>query len=202
MPFRSGGLSVRRYIVLGEPPRNLPQTATLAMRRYSFRPINEERGERESFGWINPRNLLSDNFTYDEVVDGPHLLLGVRRDAKNFSQVLFRARRDDLTESTKRERKLQKISRQHRLAIEEKLTVDVLRETSPQSTFAELLWDMNSEVVLIGGASNAFCERIQEVFEATFDLKLSPLFPALLGADYIATQGLEAEYFQATKAGR
>lgn len=202
MPFRSGGLSVRRYLVLGEVPKTLPQTATLAMRRYTFRPINEERGEKESFGWVNPRQLLAENFTYEEIVDGPHMLLGVRRDRKNFSQVLFRARREELIEDTKKERKLQKISRQQRLALEEQLTIQMLRETSPQSSFSELVWDMNSNIVLMGATSNTLCERVQEVFEATFDLKLRPMYPALIGADFIAAQGLEAEYFQATEAAR
>ncbi|MBI1234926.1 MAG: hypothetical protein GC208_10535 [Alphaproteobacteria bacterium] len=202
MPFRSASLSVRRYAVLGDVPRTLPQTATLAMRRYTFRPIDDSRGEKEAFGWINPRNLLAENFTFDEVADGLHLLLGVRRDHKAFSPVLFRARREELFESAKKERKLQKISRQQRLALEEQLTIQMLREISPQSAFSELLWDMNSGIVLMGATSNALCERIQELFEATFDLKLRPMYPALIGANYIATQGLEAEYFLATEAGR
>lgn len=202
MPFRTGGLSVRRYAVLGEIPGSLPQTATLAMRRYGYRPINDDRGEKEAFGWINPRHLLDETFRYEDVVDGPHMLLGVRRDRKSFSAVLFRARRDALLESTKKERKLTKISRQQRLALEEQLTIEMLRETSPQSGFAELVWDMNSNIVLMGATGNALCERIQELFEATFDLKLRPLYPALLGADYIAAKDLEKDFHLATEAAR
>ncbi len=198
MPFLSGALSVRRYLVLEDIPETLPQTATLAMRRYSWRPIDDSRGEKESFGWVNPRRLLQEDFTYDDVVDGPHMLLGIRRDRKNFSQVLFRARREELFEETKKERGIQKLSRQQRLALEEQLTIEMLKETSPQSSFAELVWDMNSNLVLMGATSNALCERIQELFEATFDLKMRVTFPALLGAEYIETQGLEDEFHLAS----
>jgi DNA recombination-dependent growth factor C len=202
MPFRSGGLSTRRYKVLGDIPKTLPQTATLAIRRYTFRPINDERGEKESFGWVNPRHLLESSFTYDDIVDGPYMLLGTRRDRKSFSAVLFRARREQLFESVRAERKINKLSRQQRLALEEQLTVEMLRETSPQSAFSELVWDMNSNIVLMGATSNTLCERIQEMFEATFDLKLRAMYPALLGAEFIAAQGLEQEYFEATEAAR
>jgi DNA recombination-dependent growth factor C len=198
MPFRTGSLSLRRFMVLGQVPASLPQTATLSIRRYSYRPIDDSRGERESFGWVNPRRLLSDAFTYEDITDGGYMLLGLRRDRKNFSKVLFKARMEELIGATKRERKMEKISRQQRLALEDQLTIQMLKETSPQSAFSELVWDMNSNLVLMGATSTKLCERIQEVFEATFDLRLRPMFPALIGADYIAKTGLEQEYFIAS----
>jgi recombination associated protein RdgC len=200
MPFRSGGLSVRRYLVLEEIPKTLPQTATLAIRRYGWRPIDDSRGEKESFGWVNPRNILAEQFTYDQIVDGGYMLLGTRRDKKAFSQVLFRARRQELFEETKKERKLQKLSRQQRIALEEQLTIEMLKETSAQSAFSELVWDMNSNIVYMGATSNPLCERMQELFEATFDIKLRPLYPAIIGARYIAQQGLEEEFHLASAA--
>lgn len=201
MPFQSGGLSVRRYTVLEEIPKSLAQTATLAIRRYVFRPIDDSRGEKESFGWVNPRNVLQQSFTYDDIVDGPHMLLGVRRDKKSFSPTLFKARRRELFEETKQQRKLQKLSRQQRIALEEQLTIEMLKETSPQSAFAEIVWDMNSNIVLMGATATALCERIQEMFEATFNLKLRVVYPALVGAQYIAQQGLEEEFALASAAG-
>lgn len=200
MPFVSGALSVRRYRVVEDIPRTLPQTATLALRRYSWRPINDDRAEKESFGWVNPRSVLDREFTYDDVLNTPYMLLGVRRDRKSFSAVLFRARREQQVAAIKEERKITKLSRQQRLAIEEELTVKMLKETSPTSAFSEILWDMNSNIVLMGATSNALCERIQELFEATFDLHLRPLHPALVGGEYIASQGLEEEFHLAGAA--
>ncbi len=201
MPFRSGALSVSRFQVVEDIPETLPKTATVALRRYLWRPIDDARGERESFGWVNPRRLLAETFTWEDVVDGPYVLLGVRRDRKNFSQVLFRARRDELFDRTKSERNITRLSRQQRLALEEQLTVEMLRETSPQSTFAEVVWDTNSNLLLVGTTANTFCERTIEIFEATFDLKVRPLFPALIGADAIAAQGLEEEFRLAGAGG-
>ena len=194
MPFLTGSLSVRRYLVLDQIPNELEQTATLAMRRYSFKPIDDARGEKESFGWVNPRRVLQDSFTYEDVLISPYVYLGVRRDRKNFSQVLFKARREERYGQIKSEKNIQKLSKQHRLAIDEELTIEMLKETSPQSAFNEIVWDTNSNIVYMGATSNSLCERIQELFEATFDLKIRQLFPALIGADYITSQGLEDEY--------
>ncbi len=194
MGFVSGALSVRRYVVSSEVPATLEQTATLAVRRYEWRPIDDSRGEKESFGWVNPRNVLQQNFTFEDIYDRPYIYLGTRRDRKAFSPVLFRARRDELFERVKREKEMKKLSRQHRIALEEQLTIEMLKETSPTSSFSELIWDTNAGVILMGATSNALCERIQEIFEATFDLRLRPMFPALSGAEYIASQGLEREF--------
>lgn len=200
MPFTSGALSVRRYRVVEDPPRTLDQTATLAMRRYAWRPIDDNRGEKESFGWVNPRRVLDQQFTWDDILITPYVLLGVRRDRKAFSPVLFRARRDDRIATIREDRGIAKLSRQQRLAIEEELTVEMLKETSPTSAFSELLWDMNSGIVLMGATANALCERMQELFEATFDLHLRPMFPAVSGAEFIAGQGLEEEFHLASAA--
>ncbi len=198
MPFLSGALSVRRFMVMNDISASLPQTATLAMRRYTFRPIDDTRGEKESVGWVNPRNILAEQFTYDDVITQSYMLLGVRRDRKVFSPVLYRARRHRKFEEVKKERGLEKLSRQQRLALEEELTIEMLKETSPTSAFSELVWEMNSNIVLMGATSNALCDRIQELFEATFDMRLRPVFPALTGAEYISTNGLDDEYHMAS----
>jgi len=195
MGFRAGSLTVRRYAVLGEVPESLARTATNSLKRYVFKPIDDSRGEKESFGWVNPRRFLDKSFAWEDLVDGHLAFMALRRDRKSFSPVLFRARRDERIERIRTEKKIAKISRQQRLALEEELTVEMLKETSPQSSFSEIVWDLNSNLVLMGAASNTLCERIQEVFEATFDLKLRPMFPALIGGEYIAAQGLEQEYF-------
>ena len=197
MPFIQGSISVRRYQVGDEIPATLAQTATLAIRRYAWRPIDDQRGEKESFGWINPRNVLQDGFTYDDLVDGPYMVLGVRRDRKNYSKVLFKARRDLMFVDVKKQRNLDKLSRQQRMALEEQLNVEMLKETSPQSAFSEMVWDMNSNLVFMGATSNTLCERIQELFEATFDLKIRPIFPSIMGAEYIASNDLEDKYYLA-----
>ncbi len=199
MPFQSGSLSLRRFAVVGDISPNLAQLATIAVRRYSFRPINDDRGEEESFGWVNPRDVLAESFQYEDLQSGQYLLIGARRDKKTFSKVLYRARLQKKIDEIKKTRNLERISRQHRKSLEEEVTIEMLRETSPTSTFYEITWDQHTNVVYLGATGDTICQRLQDLFEATFDIKLRPVFPALLGADFISRQGLENEFMETMK---
>lgn len=194
MPFRSGTLSVRRYVVQSELPATFARTATMAVRRYEFHPINADRGERESFGWVNPRAPLGAQFAWEDLVDGNLAFLAVRRDRKSFNKVIFKARLAELSEQTRRAKGIERLTRQHRLALEEQLTVQMLKEVTPATAFTELVWDLNTGDVFIGATSKSLCERITELFASTFDLRVAPQFPALLGYAWMAEQGLEDQF--------
>lgn len=200
MPFRSGALSVRRFRLDEPPPESLARTATMAIRRHSYKPINAERGERESFGWVNPRRLLDEKYDWEDLVDGNLVFLAVRKDKKAFNKTLFRARRDEAIERLCKERGIERITRQHRLALEEELTVVMLKEVTPTTAFTELVWDTNTDEVMIGATSRTLCERIADLFQSTFDRRLMPLFPALVGWRVLSEQGLEEGYAEATEA--
>lgn len=200
MPFRSGSLSVRRHSVLDEVPESFDRTATMALRRYAWRPIDADRGEQESFGWVNPRQPLSDDLIWEDFLDGHLAFLAVRRDRKTFSKVLFRARREALYERSRKEKGLTRLTRQHRLALDEQLRIEMLREVTPVSTFTELVWDRNTGEVLLHATGKSLCERIADLFHATFDLRLRPHFPALTGYAFISEQGLEENFAESTVA--
>jgi len=194
MPFRSGALSVRRCLIQGELPASFQRTATMALRRYAFRPIDADRGEKESFGWVNPRRVLESELVWEDCVDGNLAFLAVRRDRKSFSKVLFNARREILHARTRREKGLERLTRQHRLALDEQLTAEMLKEASPVSAFTELVWDLNTGEVFMGATGKALCERIADLFASTFDARLAPRFPALIGYAFMSEQGLEENF--------
>jgi hypothetical protein len=198
MAFRSGTLSVRRFVVEGEVPEALARTATMAVRRYAWQPVDADRGEREAFGWVNPRNVLQTQLDWEDLVDGHLAILGVRRDRKSFNKTLYKARREELFAKTRREKGVERLTRQHRLALEEELTVRMLKEVTPTTAFTELVWDMNAGEVYVAATSKALCERIADLFTGTFDLRLVPRFPALAGLAFIEEQGLEEDFARAT----
>lgn len=200
MPFRSGSLSARRFVVQGEVSATFDRTATMALRRYAWKPINDERAERESFGWIDPRHPLAEAMTWEDLQDGPLIFLSVRRDKKAFSKVLFLARLQERIEQVQKEKGLNRLTRQHRLALQEELTIVMLKETSATSGFTELVWDRNTNEVFMTATSTSLCERISELFMSTFELKLVPQFPALKGYAILCEQGLEEGFDAATAA--
>jgi hypothetical protein len=200
MPFRSGALSIRRYRLAEPLPAAFARTATMSLRRGSWRPVDDDRGERESFGWVNPRRLLERDLVWEDCVDGNLAFLAVRRDRKAFSKVLYRARRDELFRATLKEKGQARLSRQQRLALEEQLTIEMLKEVSPVIAFTEMVWDLHTGDFYIGATGKALCERIMDLFATTFDGRLMPQFPALWGHAAMCEQGLEENYDAATAA--
>jgi len=157
------------YRVIGDLCPEFPQLATTAMRRYSFQPVNDERGERESFGWVNPRALLASKWSYDDLVDGALVRLCIRHDRKSLSPRLLKAR--VAQEIARHETTKGKLAPHYRLQVAEEIELAMLRQTSAASSFYDLLWDMSAEIVVVSAPAGAQA-RIAEFFDATFDLKL------------------------------
>ncbi|MDX2176502.1 MAG: recombination-associated protein RdgC [Candidatus Sumerlaeia bacterium] len=200
MGFFSGSITARRYSVTGETGEAFFTAATQALRRYAYQSIRDDQGERESFGWVNPRKVLERKIDFEEMREGNLVFLGVRRDRKVLSPVLVRARLEERLAEETGKRKLQRVTRQMRQALEEEVMIAMLRETSPTSAFHEAVWDTARAELYVGGSGDALCERVKDLFEATFGLVLRPRHPALIGAEHISAQGLEEE-FQATLRG-
>lgn len=201
MGFEKGTATVRRYQVLGEIPEELPLTATVALRRHKWRPIDDRKGEGKSQGWVNPRNLLGEEITWEDLLVHDGLIfLGFRVDKKSYSKVLFNARLEVKKAIVREEKKAEKISKNQIAALKEELNIEMLKETSPRSAFTELIWEMNSNIVLMSSTVNSNCDEIAETFRNTFDLQLKPLFPSVIGSEFITREGLTQEFALATGA--
>lgn len=192
-------MTVRRYRLAEELPAALLRTATMALRRDAHKPVQDDKGERESFGWVNPRDLLDSELVWEDMVDGNLAYLAARLDRKTFNRQLFRARLERRFAEVREEKGVSRLTRQHRLALQEELTIQMLKEVTPSIAFTELVWDLNTGQVYVGATSRATCERICDLFTKTFDLRLQPLFPALVGYAMMTEQGLE-ENFDAASA--
>ncbi len=191
--FVDGSLACRRFVLDGEPCGEFDRVATMAVRRYSFRAINADRGEKESFGWVNPRAVLEEELSWGDLrVEGASLVfLAARLDRKSLCPVLFRERLRKAMDKAKRDKGVERITRQHRRALEEQLTIEMLKETSASSSFTEVVWDRNSGEVFIGSGSRSLCERIMDLFASTFDMRLAPIVPSLMKYDWLERSGVE-----------
>lgn len=165
-----GNASFRRYVVDGECG---DVNMDLAFRRYSWRPIDDDRGERESFGWVDPFDPRGrGNIEISKQQYAGKIFLGVRHDVKSVPPVLFKAERDAAFEAAKREKGVQRLSRQQRLGIEESVMLSMLKHVSPKTKMIEVVWDTANGDFFIGSTSASICDRIAELIKSTFDIKL------------------------------
>lgn len=192
MSLSKGTATCRIYAIdASEVPASFERTATMALRRYAFRSIDADRGEDHSFGWIDPRRVLDMALVWENMVDGSLVFLAVRIDKKTLDKVAFGARSKQRQAEMCRERAMSRLSRQQRLALEESLKTEMLREVSPTTSYVEIVWDRTAGLLIIGTSSNATCERITDLFASTFDVRVAPQFPSLLGYAYTQEQGID-----------
>jgi hypothetical protein len=176
-----GSIAARIFTITEPPPATFAETATLAIRRYSFRPIDSMRGERTAAGWCIPSKPLAESFTADDVCLGAgRYLLGYRTDLKRIPPVIKKARVAERVAEVKREKKIEKLSRQHRMAIEEEVEIDLLNMTSPKTDVIEVALLLNEGLVIIGTATQSKIDKITELLEVTFDMQLRQRFPSLI----------------------
>ena len=174
MPIQSGSLSITRYRVLSELSPSFAHN--LALRRYSYRPIDDSRGEAYSYEWVNPYNILEAP-DWDQINDSGLALLTIRNDKKDIPAPLFKALLAKEFEDRKAKLNLDMLSRQQRLAIAEELRIKLLKSTSPNTCTYEALWDIPNRMIYIATPPGTNCDRIYDLIVATFDLQLERIKP-------------------------
>lgn len=136
--------------------------------RYSFREIDDSRGERESFGWVDPEDpedvCHSAGAYY--IGEGWHHLTA-RRDTKKIDRRALKARIARKTADTMTMLGVERPSRQQRLAIREETELAMLAEVTARTGYVDALFNEDSGHLLVG-ATGAMADRFRELFAATF----------------------------------
>jgi hypothetical protein len=192
MSLLSGSFSVRRFGIRDWDPgteamADFRARVSAGLRRYAWRPINADRGEKTSIGFVDALRATRVPGTFEEVAVGGVLLLGVRIDTKNIPSPVKEAAKQDLFEQVKAEKGVQRLSRQHRLALSEQVENELLVDESPSVAVVPVLLDMAHGDVWIGTAATSTSSRIMDLLMSAFDFNLSVYYPS----EYIAEKSDE-----------
>ena len=69
----------------------------------------------------------------------------------------------------------------------------LLKRAIPRSAVYDMAWDIQSGIVIFGSTSNRICDEFSEIFNNTFDLRLTSLFPYGLAYGILQDKGIGAE---------
>jgi len=174
MPLLRGNISLREFSVEGDITPSLRRTFDATLRRYAFRPIAVEKGETRSMGWVNPRQVLDDDVSWDKLRVGPWLLLALRQDRVAVNARLFRARRDLALAEAAAKAKKTRLSKSERQVVEEQVRLEMLRRQTPSTQIIEAAWRPDAAAVYVAAASEAAALAFTEMFGVTFGLTLIP----------------------------
>lgn len=189
MPFFHGSISASWYRAGRPAPPDARERYARNIARYSFKPINADKGEKDAFGWVDPRNILADSLNWDQLAIGPYLFLGFRVDRKSVPPALLKAHIRETIRQTMREKKKASLSRSEKKIIQDKVTADLLRISSPSVAIHEAVWNTATSDVFFGSSSRSLNESFMELFLSTFDIELFPYHPLARVQDTAAGLG-------------
>lgn len=186
MPFTSGTISASCYRTEQPCPSDARERFNRTLQRWAFKPINAEKGESQSAGWVDPRNILATPLNWDHLTVGPYVFLGLRIDKKSVPSALLKAKVRQALRDIAKEKKIQRISRTEKKAIEERISGELLKQASPSVAIYEAVWNTATGEVFFGATSKGLNEGFMEIFGHTFEMELIPNHP-LARATELAT---------------
>ncbi len=179
MPLTSGSLTARAWRVIDIIPPNFKELFERNLKRHAFQAVDPERGQLQSMGWVNIRQLLDSRLTLDKVLFGNLILLALRVDKLVINQKVFRATLAREIARVLREKGKGGLSREERLVIEDKVRLDLIKRTQPNTAVYELAWHLESGLLFFGTTAERLNLAFSDLFTETFQVSIEPQFPFL-----------------------
>ena len=191
MAILAGGFSGRSWRVLESLPPNFKDQFERNLGRHGFRPIDVEKGEVQSAGWVNIRQMLDARLTMDKVLFGDLIALGLRVDRLALNQKLFRATLAQEIGRKLRQTGREGLGREQRVVLEDKVRLELLRRTAPATALHEMVWHLPSGMVLLGSGARKVGLLFADLFAETFQVSIKPQLPFLRAQDWAERNGAE-----------
>ena len=196
MPLTAGTLTTRTWRVIDTLPPNFKELFERNLQRHAFRPIDPERGELQTMGWVNIRQMLDARLNLEKVLFGNIILLALRVDRLAINQKLFRALFAQEIGKQLREKGRENLSREERLVIEDKVRLDLIKRTQPNTAVYEAAWHLESGTVFFGSTSERLNMSFADLFTETFQVTIEPQFPFLRAQHWAERQRLGKELLE------
>ncbi len=192
MSLTQGGLSLRRFLVMGPVPSEGDLTAGL--KQDMFRPF-EDGVEEERMGWCDWRNPLILPPDADWVSQDRFALFALRMDTRRVPNALLKAHVDLRLRDLMQEKDLAFVGKEARISLLDEVKMELLRKVLPTPKIVELAWDLKGGLLWTTAGSSKAQGSLQSLFIKSFGCELQPLAPLLLAgriAPELPTEALMA----------
>lgn len=164
---------------------------------HALRPRDVGVPDEDEYGWSGGRHVLDANFSFENNVFADALLFGLRIDTNKVPGELKKAYRMMEEEAAAASNpsgfisKLQK--RDAKDIVRRRIDEDLRSGQFRRSKLLPILWDLPSQT-LFCNASDAAQEKLLEIFERTFELKLMPLSAGSVALRALEPKGRRRDY--------
>ena len=197
MGFASGSVSFRRFAVVGSAPAVPDQSLLDKLAEQALKPGEFGVPEEVEYGWGGGRHVLDGAFGFEHNVFADALHFAMRVDTNKVPSDLKKAYKLMEEEAVAATNPSGFISKNQKKDVKDtvrrKLDDDLRSGRFRRSKLLPVLWDIPSATLYCSASGSAF-ERLAELFERTFELKLVPLTAGALSLRMLEPRGRRRDY--------
>jgi DNA recombination-dependent growth factor C len=130
-------------------------------------------------------DMFNSQLTEREFLHDPYLALSWRIDIRRVPSKALKEYCRKAEEEIKRMHNVEYLPRRQRQEIRETMSIQLLKRAIPRSRTYDMVWNLNTGVVLFGSPSNRIGGEFAEFFYKTFKLHLTPVFPYSMAYDIL-----------------
>jgi hypothetical protein len=170
--------------VVGKSPKSVDQSMLDALAEHALKPGEFGLPEEEEYGWSGGRHVLDGQFSFEHNVYADALHFALRIDTNKVPGELKKAyvmMEEEAVASTNPSGFISKNQKKDvKDTVRKKVDADLRSGKFRRSKLVPMLWDLPTHT-LFCSASGSTYEKVSEIFERTFRLKLEPLTAGSLG---------------------
>jgi len=194
MSFASGPVSYRRYRVEGWSGDRLDDEAVEQLGAAAFGQDRSVSSEAVEAGWIAPTHLFDFEIDADKITTGRFVHLAMRLDRLDAPAAVVRSYRRIEEEAALAASGEAFLTKRMRRDAKEAAQVRAAKEAQAghfrRITAHPLVFDLEERIVYFNALGNGPHEKLQALFNATFDVRLTPLDASELAARITESRGL------------
>jgi len=189
MGLIQGAASVTRYMTETPLPHDFMAGLPEAIGRFAFRNLDESSIDERSAGWVNILDMFDNRFAGMEFLKEPYVALSLRIDERKIPPTALKQYSREAEESVKAEENLTFLSKSHRADIKEAVRLRLLKRAIPVARIYDMIWNLNTGMVIFGSTSARVCDEFLERFLHTFTIELQAVCPYTLGERHLDKAG-------------
>jgi hypothetical protein len=197
MPYASGSVTFRRFLVMGKSPKAIDQDLLDKLADYALKERDLGAAGEEEYGWSGGRHILDGTFSFENNVFADALVFGLRIDSNKVPGELKKAytiMEEEAVAATNPSGFISKNQRRDaKEVVKQKLEEDLRSGRFRRSKLFPVLWDLPTQT-LYCSAGGASLEKLMELFERTFGLSLLPLSAGSLALKLLEPKGRRRDY--------
>jgi hypothetical protein len=197
MGFASGSVSFRRFAVVGSAPGTPEQALLDKLAEHVLKPGEFGVPEEVEYGWGGGRHVLDGSFGFENNVFADAMHFALRIDTNKVPGDLKKAYKLMEEEAAAASNPSGFISKNQKKDVKDtvrrKLEDELRSGRFRRTKLVPVLWDLPSATVYCP-ASGAVFEKLADLFERTFELKLLPLTAGSLSLKMLEPKGRRRDY--------